>query len=233
MALARCPKCGREVSPESACPHCGQGTPPGAEPRTSRRWITLLQDSVVLSPNARAVGVIMSLTLIIGINVYIFSPRGAMSPPPEPVPTPPSVTQPEPAPPSEIRPEAKARERAAAEPVPFKPREDLRTVPFTVDTSAISSAAAQTLDHNVKWLKANPGYLVRIEGHADDQGSTEDNIDLGERRAKAVAEYLVANGIDANRLAIVSYGAERPVCTERTEACRATNRRIEWRTKPR
>ena len=72
-----------------------------------------------------------------------------------------------------------------------------------------------------------------IEGHADSRGTNEYNLALGERRAKASTNYLVAQGIAANRITLVSYGKERPVCTEKTEACWAKNRFDRFLTKPR
>jgi len=73
---------------------------------------------------------------------------------------------------------------------------------------------------------------VLIEGHTDERGTAEYNLALGERRAKSAMNYLVAHGIDASRFSLVSYGKERPVCTERTEACWAKNRRDHFLTKP-
>jgi peptidoglycan-associated lipoprotein len=64
-----------------------------------------------------------------------------------------------------------------------------------------------------------------IEGHCDDRGTREYNLALGERRATAAKNYLIALGIDANRMQTISYGKERPVCTESTESCWALNRR--------
>ena len=64
-----------------------------------------------------------------------------------------------------------------------------------------------------------------IEGHCDDRGTREYNLALGERRATAAKNYLVALGIDANRMQTISYGKERPVCTDATESCWAQNRR--------
>jgi len=75
--------------------------------------------------------------------------------------------------------------------------------------------------------------LVLIEGNTDERGTAEYNLALGERRAKAAMNYLVAQGIQANRITIISYGKERPVCTESTEACWAQNRRADFLTKTR
>ena len=83
------------------------------------------------------------------------------------------------------------------------------------------------------WLKSNASNLVLIEGHCDERGTNEYNLALGERRAKATMNYLVSQGIQANRITIISYGEERPVCNEKTEACWAKNRRANFLVKPR
>ena len=75
--------------------------------------------------------------------------------------------------------------------------------------------------------------LVLIEGHCDERGTNEYNLALGERRAKAAMNYLVAQGIDASRFTLISYGKERPVCSEKTEACWQLNRHDRFLTKPR
>jgi peptidoglycan-associated lipoprotein len=88
------------------------------------------------------------------------------------------------------------------------------------------------LDANAQWLKSNAAYLVLIEGHADERGTDSYNVALGERRAKATMNYLLAQGIQAGRINIVSYGEERPSCRERTEGCWARNRRAHFLVKP-
>ena len=75
--------------------------------------------------------------------------------------------------------------------------------------------------------------LVLIEGHCDERGTNEYNLALGERRAKATMNYLVSQGVQAARITIISYGEERPLCTEKTEACWARNRRAHFLTKAR
>ena len=89
------------------------------------------------------------------------------------------------------------------------------------------------LDTNAAWLKSNPNHLVLIEGHADERGTNEYNLALGERRAKSTMNYLVSQGVQANRITIISYGEERPACTEKTEECWAKNRRAHFLVKPR
>jgi peptidoglycan-associated lipoprotein len=110
---------------------------------------------------------------------------------------------------------------------------DLRDVHFDFYRYDIRPDAAKILDANARWMKANPAALVLIEGHADEQGTNDYNLALGERRAKAAMNYLVGQGLPADRFTVISYGEEWPVCQERNEACWARNRRAHFLTKPR
>jgi peptidoglycan-associated lipoprotein len=110
---------------------------------------------------------------------------------------------------------------------------DLTDVFFDFDKYDIRPNDAKTLDANANWLKSNPNHLVLIEGHCDERGTNEYNLALGERRAKSTMNYLVSQGVQANRITIISYGEERPQCTEHTEACWAKNRRAHFLVKPR
>lgn len=96
---------------------------------------------------------------------------------------------------------------------------------FAVDQSTLSPEARGVLIAQANWLNQNPGYAAIIEGHADEQGTREYNLALGARRAAAVQNFLISQGVAANRLRTISYGKERPleVCSE--EACYAKNRR--------
>lgn len=96
---------------------------------------------------------------------------------------------------------------------------------FAVDQSSISAQAQGILAGQARWLNANPAYNVTIEGHADEQGTREYNLALGARRANAAREYLISQGVAANRIDVVSYGKERPleICSD--ESCYAQNRR--------
>ena len=107
----------------------------------------------------------------------------------------------------------------------FAANANLKDVYFDFDKYDIRPEAAKILDANATWLKANPGNLVLIEGHCDERGTAEYNLALGERRAKSTMNYLVGQGVAASRITVISYGKERPVCTEKTEACWAMNRR--------
>lgn len=101
----------------------------------------------------------------------------------------------------------------------------LNDVFFGYDSWTISEEGRQALMQDAQWIKANGGALVKIEGHCDERGTLAYNLVLGEKRAKAVRNYLVELGISANRLSVVSYGKERPFCNEHNENCYQLNRR--------
>lgn len=114
----------------------------------------------------------------------------------------------------------------------FVATHELRDVHFDFDKYEIRPEDARILDANAAWLKTNANHLVLIEGHCDERGTYEYNLALGDRRAKATVNYLVAQGVRANRLTIVSYGEERPFCTAHNEDCWARNRRVHFLVKP-
>ncbi len=156
--------------------------------------------------------------------------------PPEPTP-PPVAPAPAPtAPSAEPAPAPVAPPPAVAEARPevgeFKPTEKLGDVFFDFDASRIRPQDRAILDANGTWLSANPAYVVLIEGHCDERGTNEYNLALGEQRARAARDYLVAHGVDARRITVFSYGEERPFCVERTEQCWALNRRSHFLVKP-
>jgi len=96
---------------------------------------------------------------------------------------------------------------------------------FETDRYDLSADAQSQLQKQAAWLKQYPAVTVTVEGHCDERGTREYNLALGERRANAVANYLTALGVDAGRLSVISYGKERPQCTDSNEACWAQNRR--------
>jgi peptidoglycan-associated lipoprotein len=96
---------------------------------------------------------------------------------------------------------------------------------FDTDRYDLSGEAQSQLQKQAAWLAQYPAVTVTVEGHADERGTREYNLALGERRANAVANYLTALGVDAGRLSVISYGKERPECTESNESCWAQNRR--------
>lgn len=101
----------------------------------------------------------------------------------------------------------------------------LRDVYFGYDSWTISEDGRQALGRDADWLKSHPGAAIKVEGHCDERGTTAYNLVLGEKRAKAVRNYLVELGVSANRLSVVSYGKERPFCAEHAEPCYQQNRR--------
>ena len=114
----------------------------------------------------------------------------------------------------------------------FAANPNLKDIYFDFDKYDIRPGDAKVLDSNATWLKGNNN-LVLIEGHCDERGTNEYNLALGERRAKATMNYLVSQGVQAGRITIISYGEERPLCTEHNEACWARNRRAHFLTKVR
>jgi peptidoglycan-associated lipoprotein len=105
----------------------------------------------------------------------------------------------------------------------------LEAVYFDYNAFTLSAPARQSLERNASWLQANLDTRVTIEGHCDERGSDEYNLALGERRALAVKRYLAALGVDAERLATISYGEERPAVAGHDESAWAKNRRAELR----
>ena len=99
------------------------------------------------------------------------------------------------------------------------------TVNFDFDSAELTVSARSTLNRQSAFLSVNPDLMIVIEGHADERGTREYNLALGERRATAVRDYLVAKGINSARVRTVSYGKERPAVSGSDEAAWAKNRR--------
>ena len=99
------------------------------------------------------------------------------------------------------------------------------TVFFAFDSSSLSAEAQAALDTQVAWLKKHDDVNVIVQGHCDDRGTREYNLALGERRANAVKQYLVSQGIEESRISTISYGKERPAVLGNNEAAWAQNRR--------
>jgi peptidoglycan-associated lipoprotein len=97
---------------------------------------------------------------------------------------------------------------------------------FAVDQHTLTPEAQEVVRQQAVWLMNNPSYTAIIEGHADEQGTREYNLSLGARRASAVQDFLVAQGVAPNRLRTVSYGKERPLAVCSDETCYQQNRRV-------
>jgi peptidoglycan-associated lipoprotein len=97
---------------------------------------------------------------------------------------------------------------------------------FESDSSELTGQSRGTLDKQAQWLQSYPNYTFTIEGHADERGTREYNIALGARRATTVRDYLIARGIQPNRMRTISYGKERPVAVCNDISCWSQNRRV-------
>ena len=172
------------------------------------------------------------------------APQAAQAAPPTPpqiaVASAPVTTQPvamAPQPPPETQAPA---EKPKSDEQPQRPRQEdyvaapeLKSVHFDFDKSVLRPDAIDALSNNTTWLKENADTFILIEGNADERGTAEYNLALGDRRAKSAMDYLEANGIAKDRLSTVSYGKERPSCTENTDECMSQNRRADFRVKSR
>ena len=136
-----------------------------------------------------------------------------------------------PAPPGAASPSAPSATVTPPSPKEFVAVPVHQDVHFDFDKYEIRREDGKILDQNAKWMKGNPNYLILVEGHADERGTDEYNLALGERRAKATMNYLVSQGVQASRITLISYGEERSLCTEKNETCWARNRRAHFLVK--
>jgi peptidoglycan-associated lipoprotein len=151
---------------------------------------------------------------------------------PAPEPTPAAAPPPAPAPVDD----SAERDRLERERVAREAAERARAVGadlaaminFDYDQAAVRPADQQTLDRKAAILVANAGVKLRISGHADERGSDEYNLALGNRRAAAAKRYLEGKGVDASRIEVISYGEERPLNPGADETAYAQNRRDEF-----
>jgi peptidoglycan-associated lipoprotein len=154
--------------------------------------------------------------------------RAAVTPAPPVAPAPAPVaaapTSPPPAPAPVVAP--------APRPAPeFRANDNVKVIHFDFDKSDIRPEDAKILESNAAWMKVNPGQLLMVEGHSDDRGTVEYNLALGARRATATSNYLVAQGVKADRISVISYGMERPSCSVQNEGCWSQNRRSQFLVK--
>ena len=102
---------------------------------------------------------------------------------------------------------------------------NLKTVYFDYSSAAITGSTRDTLNGNAEYLKTNAAVKVQVEGHCDERGSVQFNLALGEKRAKSVKDYLVAQGVAAGRITVISLGKEKPVSFGHDEESWSKNRR--------
>jgi peptidoglycan-associated lipoprotein len=107
----------------------------------------------------------------------------------------------------------------------------LQEIHFGYDDWVIAEEARSILEKDARWLQAHPDVNVVLEGYCDERGTNEYNLALGARRAETVKRVLVTFGVSENRLSVISYGEERPLCFESTEECYAKNRRVQFTTR--
>jgi peptidoglycan-associated lipoprotein len=126
-----------------------------------------------------------------------------------------------------VAPEAEPVQEARVLP-DFKDEQQLQDVHFEYDRDKLDSSTKTILRANAEWLKKNPNARVEIQGHADERGTNNYNLGLGERRALQTKKYMVNLGIDESRLYTISYGEEKPFCFDSNENCWWENRRAHF-----
>lgn len=99
---------------------------------------------------------------------------------------------------------------------------------FDYDQAGLTDRARDTLAANAAWMREHPQYTFTVEGHADERGTNDYNLALGQERAASASSYLQSLGVDGSRLNNISYGEERPVCTQSNESCWSQNRRVHF-----
>jgi peptidoglycan-associated lipoprotein len=180
---------------------------------------------------------LLSLILLLSLGVLTGCPKKTeVSSAPE---TPATKVEPAPAPDDAAKraAEQRAAEEAAAAAAARRAEEEraraaaakapagLQPIFYDFDQSFIRDDAKPVMKANAEWLNANPKVKVRIEGNCDERGTIEYNQALGQRRAQAAKKYLTDLGISAKRISLISYGKEKPICTDSTEDCWQRNRR--------
>jgi peptidoglycan-associated lipoprotein len=174
-----------------------------------------------------------SLLMLLAASAFAVACGGKAAPEePAPEPTPAAAPPPAAAPADD----SAERDRLERERVAREAAERARAVAadlaaminFDYDQAVVRPADQQTLDRKAAILVANPGVKLRISGHADERGSDEYNLALGNRRAAAAKRYLEGKGVDASRMEVISYGEEKPLNPGNDETAYAQNRRDEF-----
>jgi peptidoglycan-associated lipoprotein len=106
--------------------------------------------------------------------------------------------------------------------------EGLKAIYFDFDKSFIREDAKAIMKANAAWLKAHPKSRIKIEGNCDERGTKEYNQALGQRRAAIAKKYLIDMGVSGHRISLISYGKEKPICSNHDEACWQKNRRDDF-----
>lgn len=131
-----------------------------------------------------------------------------------------------------LRQEREARYRAEAAEMSaeaLRQRFEEENVHFDFDKYVLTPQAMMVLDEKAVYLRDNRRVRVLVEGHADERGTNEYNLALGDRRANSAKNYLIKSGVDASRFTTISYGEEQPLCNQRNESCWSKNRRAQFR----
>lgn len=115
----------------------------------------------------------------------------------------------------------------------FVESKDLQAIYFDYDAYMLQDDARASLRKNADYLKAHPDLEILVAGHCDERGTTEYNLALGQKRAKEVREYYIRLGVAGKSIATISYGEEKPLCDQATDACWHQNRRAESRIRSR
>ena len=149
------------------------------------------------------------------------APPTTAAAPPAPAPAPPHPAE------TAVTPPPAPRETTLAPALPSA-TSPLKDAFFEYDKALLTDEAKQALNEDVAWLKANAQVQVTVEGHCDERGTSEYNLGLGDRRAKAVRDYLVAAGVDGGRIRTISYGKERPFVLGHDESAWRWNRRAHF-----
>lgn len=212
-----------------------------AEGATNRRWCELLHRTRRRSSKEDIMHALWFLVFVVALSGCALRPAttsSAAPPPPAPVAPAPSPAEQTPVPSVSASaptptPALEASAAAIAPPKEFVTVDALKEVHFGPAKVDALRVETRILDAVLVWLREHPTSLVLIEGYTDDLGTKDQNARLAEKRATSIMKYLVAKGVDAQRITIVSYGADRPVCAMKTEACRAQNRRVRFLVKDR
>jgi len=110
----------------------------------------------------------------------------------------------------------------------FGDADEVEDIYFAFDKYDLDSKSQDLLRANAEWLKQNPNAQIEIQGHCDERGTNNYNLGLGDRRAMATRDFLIAQGVDSSRLHTLSYGEEKPFCFQSNENCWWQNRRAHF-----